>query len=191
MHFALRLRSRPPQIPALTYGGPKTAPERPSPESAKLSESLALIEFVADVFPESNLLPADPVLRARARMINVYFDTRFFPVFWDFFLEGKPGADLLGALETMQSLLPETGFAVGPEWSIADIAVAPFLVRVVMLLEHDLGKQSAEEGSKALLALRTPRFARLMKYIEDAKEWSSFKATFDEVGFFYSYWRRG
>ena len=34
------------QIPALTYGGPKTAPEQPSPESAKLSESLALIEFV-------------------------------------------------------------------------------------------------------------------------------------------------
>ncbi len=166
------------QIPAITYGGPETSPDQPSAESMKLSESLALIEFVADIFPGSGLLPADPVVRARARMINIYFDTRFFPVFWDFFLEGKP-VDLLGALDTVQRLLPVTGFAVGA-WSIADVGIAPFLVRVAMLLEHDIGKQSEQDG-KMLIALHEPRFTRIMKYIEDAKEWPSFKATYDEV----------
>ncbi|TFK79373.1 hypothetical protein K466DRAFT_579210 [Polyporus arcularius HHB13444] len=167
------------KIPAITYDGPETSPERPSAESVKLSESLALVEFVADIFPESGLLPADPVVRARARMINIYFDTRFFPVFWDFFLEGKP-VDLLGALDTVQRLLPVTGFAVGA-WSIADVGIAPFLVRVAMLLEHDIGKQSEEDGKKMLIALHEPRFTRIMKYIEDAKEWPSFKATYDEA----------
>ncbi|RPD52410.1 hypothetical protein L226DRAFT_555686 [Lentinus tigrinus ALCF2SS1-7] len=169
------------KIPAITYGGPKVAPDNPSPESAKLSESLAIIEFIADIFPESGLLPADPVVRARARMINNYFDTRFFPAFWDFFIEAraKP-ADILGVLETVQGLLPETGFAVGA-WSIADVAIAPFLVRVVMLLENGLGKQQEEEGKEVLRALREPRFARVMKYIRDAKEWPSFKVTFNEA----------
>ncbi|RDX41666.1 hypothetical protein OH76DRAFT_1411885 [Lentinus brumalis] len=133
------------KIPALSYGGPKTAPDQPAPESAKLGESLALVEFVADIFPESGLHPADPVVRARARMINHYFDTNFFPLFWDFFFQGKPEARVpfLEVVETVQGLLPETGYAVG-DWSIADVAIAPFLVRTPMQLENDIGKQSTE-----------------------------------------------
>ncbi|KAI0699166.1 hypothetical protein C8T65DRAFT_729108 [Cerioporus squamosus] len=170
------------RIPALTYGGPKTPPDQPSAESAKLGESLALIEFVADIFPESGLHPADPVVRARARMINNFFDTRFFPLFWDFFFEGKPEAraPLLEVVETLQGLLPETGFAVGI-WSMADVAIAPFLVRLPMQLENDIGKQSTEEGNKMLRALREPRFTRMMTYIQEVKQRPSWKATYDEV----------
>ncbi|KAI0707577.1 hypothetical protein C8T65DRAFT_740355 [Cerioporus squamosus] len=176
------LARAPRLIPALTYGGPDTPADQPSSESAKLGESLALLEFVADIFPESGLHPADPIVRARARMINNYFDTRIFPLFWDFFFEGKPEArsTLLEVVETVQGLLPETGLAVGA-WSIADVAVAPFLVRIPMLLEHNIGKQSAEDGKKTMIAPHEPRFARIMKYIEDAKAWPSFTATFDEA----------
>ncbi|KAH7909602.1 hypothetical protein BJ138DRAFT_1154831 [Hygrophoropsis aurantiaca] len=48
------------QIPAIAYGGPDVPPETPSPDSTKLAESLVLVEFVADLFPQSGILPTDP-----------------------------------------------------------------------------------------------------------------------------------
>ncbi|KAH9051938.1 hypothetical protein EDB87DRAFT_1582053, partial [Lactarius vividus] len=38
-------------VPALVYGSPKSDPENPSPGSAKIAESLVLLEFVADLYP--------------------------------------------------------------------------------------------------------------------------------------------
>ncbi|KAH7925069.1 hypothetical protein BV22DRAFT_465355 [Leucogyrophana mollusca] len=53
------------KVPAITYGGPDVPPEDPSPLSEKLAESAVVLEFVADIYPESGLLPKDPVLRAK------------------------------------------------------------------------------------------------------------------------------
>ena len=46
------------------FGSPKSDPEHPSPESEKIAESLVMLEFVADLYPETGLLPKDPVQRA-------------------------------------------------------------------------------------------------------------------------------
>lgn len=67
------------------------------------------------------------------------------------------------------------------DWSIADVAAVPFLARIKLLLENDLGRYPAGEGLKAMEELKKPKFARLMKYIEDAKNRPSFKATWNEV----------
>ncbi|KAG6880625.1 hypothetical protein C0995_005370, partial [Termitomyces sp. Mi166 len=53
------------KVPAITYGGPIVPPDNPSPESTKLAESLVLLEFIADLSKPGNLLPTDPVLRAK------------------------------------------------------------------------------------------------------------------------------
>jgi len=53
------------KVPALLYGSPKSDPEHPSAESAKIAESLVILEFIADLYPDSGLLPKDPVERAR------------------------------------------------------------------------------------------------------------------------------
>lgn len=93
---------------------------------------------------------------------------------------GKSPTLVVDVLRTLQSRLPEEGFAVG-EWSIADIAAAPFLARFVMLLENDLGKYPVGEGKKAFEALKQPEFGRIMRYLDDLKARPSFKATYDEV----------
>ncbi|KAI0359759.1 thioredoxin-like protein [Trametes cingulata] len=165
------------KVPAIAFGGPDVPPDQPPPESAKLVESLALIEFVADIFPEAKLLPADPVLREKARaFINIYQSFVNDPFRDVMFFATKPAEVLLEALEKLQSALPPTGFAVG-EWSIADAAVIPFLARMFLYLEADLGKYSVEDGKKMREAIASDKFARLRQYVQDLRERKSFKDT--------------
>ena len=147
-----------------------------------------MLEFIADLFPAAHLLPADPVLRARAREFVHHFDTKVSVPLLGFLAVGRSTGICLDALEGLQALLPDdssesegAGFAVGRRLSIADIAVAPFLVTGVLLLENDIGEYSCEEGRKALDAIRGPRLARLRRYVEFLREWPAFKDTFDEV----------
>ena len=143
-------------------------------------ESIALIEFVADLFPECGLLPADPVERARVRRFYLQLDLTFFPSYRAFFMEGEAPDSFFDVLETLQGLLPETGFAIGP-WSLADVAFAPMLVRLETMMANEFGKYQVGEGKKALEVLRGPRFARLSQYLEDVKQRPSVKATYNEV----------
>ena len=168
------------QIPAITYGGPPSPPEDPSPEAIKLNESLVITEFLADIFPAAGLIPADPVKRAQARIFISLVDKQLWDAFKECCVMGKSPTLVVDVLRTLQSRLPEEGFAVG-EWSIADIAAAPFLARFVMLLENDLGKYPVGEGKKAFEALKQPEFGRIMRYLDDLKARPSFKATYDEV----------
>lgn len=169
------------KIPAITYGGPKVKPEEPSPESFKLRESLVILEFLADLYPEAGLLPADPVLRAKARLFASDVDAHVFEGFKAFFFMREPASKLLDALDRFQQQLPARGFAVGDKWTLADMAAAPFLVRTYLLLEHDLGVYPAGEGPKTLALLRGERFARLNQYLADLRAQPSFKATWDEA----------
>ncbi|KAI0336581.1 thioredoxin-like protein [Cubamyces sp. BRFM 1775] len=170
------------KVPAITYGGPKSTPENPPTESAKINESLVILELLADLFPEANLLPSDPILRAQARLFINVFESKAFDGFKDFCFIYVKGSDktLLDGLEALQARLPPTGFAVGPEWTNADSAVAPFLVRLDLMLKHDIGCYPQEEGAAVLEALRGARFARLTKYIDDIMQSPVFKPTWDE-----------
>ncbi|KAI0634702.1 thioredoxin-like protein [Trametes polyzona] len=171
------------KVPAITYGQ-KTPPENPvtPPGTAKINESLVILEFLNDLFPEAHLLPADPVLAAQARLFIDTWETKGFEGLRDFFFLYKPsnGADktLLDALDAVQMRLPATGFAIG-EWSNADSAVVPFLLCLDLLLKNDLGSYPKEEGLKVYEAFKSARFARLRKYIEDARAYPTVKATWD------------
>ncbi|KAI0033188.1 glutathione S-transferase C-terminal-like protein [Vararia minispora EC-137] len=167
------------KLPAIVYGGPTAPLEDPSPASAKLVESLVLLEFVADLFPA--LLPADPVSRARARLVMDAIASKLTPVLHDFGFEGDVSLDaLFTACEAFQALLPPDGFAVG-QWSITDAVVAPFLGRVDAMLRAGQGRYSPENGEKAYKELfQSERFARLQKYWKDLSSRESWKSTFDE-----------
>ncbi|KAI0336580.1 hypothetical protein GY45DRAFT_1365564 [Cubamyces sp. BRFM 1775] len=171
------------KVPAIIYGDPQSAPESPPPEAAKINESLVILEFLADLFPEAHLIPSDPVLRARVRLfINTFETGKFFEGFRGFFFRNSEGAGslLLEGLAEIQARLPPTGFLVG-KWSNAESAAAPFLVRVDMMLKYDIGAYSKEDGSKVLEAYQGPRYDRLAKYIVDIKESPIFRTTWDEV----------
>ena len=150
--------------------------------SIKLNESLIIMEFLADLFPSANLLPDSPVLRAKARLFINLFQTRVMDGFMGFFFRGQPVSVLLDALEALQNLLPaEDGYAVGPRWCMADMAVVPMLVRIELLLKHDMGKYPEGEGRKTYETLRGGKFARYHRYLEDVKAQPSMRATWDEV----------
>ena len=70
--------------------------------------------------------------------------------------------DLVQAFEALQALLPAKGFVVG-DFSIADIAIAPFLARIELLLSNDLGAWPAGkgEGTKILSTLQQPKLTRI------------------------------
>ena len=95
-----------------------------------------------------------------------------------------PVDDLYAALEYLQSLLPaESGFAIG-EFSAADIAIAPFLARMRISFQNDIGTFPEGEGPKIYAEITgagSGKFARLAKYQEDLFARESFKATWDEV----------
>ncbi|RPD53469.1 glutathione S-transferase C-terminal-like protein [Lentinus tigrinus ALCF2SS1-7] len=171
------------KVPAIAYGGPAVPPDQPSPDSIKLAESLVLVEFIADLYPNAHLLPSDPVLRAKARFFIDGVSTKLVPA-WHNFLQGKsPVEDFYKAVEYVQALLPaEGGFAVG-EYSIADIAITPFLARARVSLINEFGAYPEGEGKQVWEALSSGqgRFARFGKYLADLLNRESFKATFDEA----------
>ena len=145
-------------------------------------ESLVLVEFIADLFPESGIVPKDPVLRAKARLFVNAVSTKLGPAMSAGLYRGENPEQLVQAYEAVQALLPPQGFAAG-EFSIAEIAIAPFLARIQLNLANDLGGFLANEGTgpKILELLQAPKLARLQEYFKDIQAHPSFAATFDEV----------
>ncbi|PIL35456.1 hypothetical protein GSI_02183 [Ganoderma sinense ZZ0214-1] len=167
------------KIPSITYGGPDVPSDQPSAESEKLSESIALLEFIADIYPEANLLPDNPVLRAKARRVISLYENYVHDAFKAAVFLGQPYEGLLQALSKFQSALPPTGFAV-EQYSIADCAVAPFLVRMMVFFRRGLGGYTYEEGEKVRQALAGEEYARFRTYIQDVTEHPSFRVGWDE-----------
>ena len=168
------------------YGSPKSDPENPSVESAKITESLVVLEFVADLYPNSGLLPKDPVERARVRFFIDALSTKVFPPASKFFVsddEEAPRA-FITALAEFQELLPNSNaqFAVGDHFTIADAAFAPFLGFWELTFRHDIGKFPAGTGPRLYQELfDSERFARLQKYYRNISNRESFKNSFDAV----------
>ncbi|EJD52332.1 hypothetical protein AURDEDRAFT_111081 [Auricularia subglabra TFB-10046 SS5] len=153
------------KVPTIAYGGPKVDPANPSPESVKIPESAITVEFVADLFPNT-ILPADPVQRAQIRYFVDTFVNKFISPWFSFSYKGEPADELLKGVETIQGLLPQPGpFFLGEKFSAAEILIAPFLARLKVYLESDLGAFTTEEGKAVLTALTTePKYKRFNEY---------------------------
>ncbi|KAI4517083.1 hypothetical protein K525DRAFT_290178 [Schizophyllum commune Loenen D] len=172
------------QVPALTYGGPDVPPDQPSPESTKLIESMVLVEFANDLAPTHPLLPTDPLLRARARFFIEALSSRVTPQWYATVLRGESFDKLFEGLEYLGSLV-KGPYAVGEEYSIADVAATPVLARLEVCLRDGVGNFKEEapgEGAYERL-MRDERFARWGEYFASLKERESFRKSFDEAAF--------
>jgi len=122
------------------------------------------------------------VKRACARFFIDAVTTRFLPAYMGPVARGTPFEPFWDALEFIQALLPaeaEGTYAVGNEFTAADIAIAPFLARMEVWMRHDIGAYPAGEGHKAAeYFFHGPRFARFVRYFEAIKARESFKVTF-------------
>ena len=149
-----------------------------------MAESAVLLEFIADISPEAELLPKDPVLRAKARFFAETVTSKFNSEAYRPALTGTGEIEaVIGAIDFIQQLLPDEGYAVG-KWSIADAAVTPFLARAEVVLKNDIGKYEEGKGKAVWAKLETdPKYARFRKYFADVKARDSFKQTFYPVSF--------
>lgn len=114
----------------------------------QLYESNIINEYIDERFPHPQLMPADPIMRARARLFLHRFEQDLFGHVRT--LEGTPKkseADrareaLREGLTLISPVFSRQKFMLGEEFSMVDVAVAPLMWR----LEHygiDLGKATA------------------------------------------------
>ena len=169
------------QVPAIAYGGPDVPPDQPSPDSTKIAESLVLLEFFADLYPNSTLLPKDPIARAQIRFFIDAVSTKLQPSWYGFIAKGESPEALYRAYDDIQSLI-RGNFAVGNQFTIADAAILPFLARIEISLENDIGAYPEGDGLKALKELKSPKYSKIQAYYEGLKSRNSFQKTFNAVG---------
>jgi glutathione S-transferase len=164
------------KVPAITYGGPNVEPDDPSALSAKIAESNVILQFLADLYPESGLLPKDPVLRAKVRFFIDATTKHFEGPFYAFVLGNESYENILKGIEFIQELLEEgRDFAVGDHYTIADACISPYLARLKIVTESDLGKFPIGMGHKLGEELKGLKFAKFLKYLERALDRPSLK----------------
>ncbi|KAF8610598.1 hypothetical protein BDV93DRAFT_483947 [Ceratobasidium sp. AG-I] len=171
------------KVPAIAYGGPKVNPEEPSPESIKLAESLILLEFIADLYPDSGLLSPDPVERAQTRFVIDVFSNKFLPGFYSFTFKGESPEGLYNGILALQELLARAKpFLGGDKLNIADIAIAPFAARLDSQLKNDVGAYAEGEGPKVHNEIfKHERFAPFQNYVKTLLERNTVKESYPEA----------
>jgi RNA polymerase-associated protein len=112
-----------------------------------LYESNIINEYVDDRFPHPQLMPADPVMRARARLFLYRFEQELF-CHIDALENGTPKvaekarAAIRDNLTVISPVFAKQKFMLGDDFSMLDVAISPLLWR----LEHygvNLPKQAA------------------------------------------------
>jgi stringent starvation protein A len=103
-----------------------------------LPESLVIVEYLEERFPEPALLPADPAERALARLRMLRFDDLGGPYYAA--RRGREGAGerLQAALALLDRLLDARPYLSGSDFGLADIAYIPWILRGRTLLGLEL-----------------------------------------------------
>lgn len=99
-----------------------------------LYESNIINEYIDDRFPHPQLMPADPVMRARARLFLYRFEQELFshiePVEKNYKSAEKSRAVIRDNLVQIAPVFARQKFMLGEEFSMLDVAIAPLLWRL-------------------------------------------------------------
>ncbi|MGZ5495078.1 MAG: glutathione S-transferase N-terminal domain-containing protein [Thermoanaerobaculia bacterium] len=99
-----------------------------------LYESNIINEYIDDRFPHPQLMPADPVMRARARLFLYRFEQELFshvePVEKNFKSADKCRAAIRDNLVQIAPVFARQKYMLGEEFSMLDVAIAPLLWRL-------------------------------------------------------------
>jgi len=104
-----------------------------------LPESPVIMEYLEERYPEPALLPADPGARALARL----WIQRFPELLGDDYYAARRDADggrerLADRLDALDAVLETTPYVAGGEYTLADIAYVPWILRARDVLGVDL-----------------------------------------------------
>jgi pyrimidodiazepine synthase len=120
-----------------------------------LPESIVIMEYLDERFPEPPLWPPDPAERALGRLLVEQFDARLGDAYYAV-RRGEPAARdaLTRRLAALDGLLEERPFLSGHEYGLADAAYVPWLPRAEARLGVALDPYPALRGWLDRLAER-------------------------------------
>lgn len=104
-----------------------------------LYESNIINEYIDERFPHPQLMPADPIMRARARLFLHNFEKEIFVYVSILEDRSKRGDEALlnrarttirDRLSQIASLMAKNRFIMGDEFTMLDVAIAPLLWRL-------------------------------------------------------------
>ncbi|SFQ00008.1 RNA polymerase-associated protein [Nitrosomonas cryotolerans] len=100
-----------------------------------LYESNIINEYIDDRFPHPQLMPADPVMRARARLLLYRFEQELFCHIdaiegSDQKIADKARAAVCDNLTVIAPVFEKQKYMLGDEFSMLDVAIAPLLWRL-------------------------------------------------------------
>ena len=100
-----------------------------------LYESNIINEYIDDRFPHPQLMPADPVMRARARLFLYRFEQEMFSHVINIEKGTPKQADkgrqtIRDALTQIAPVFAKQKYMLGEEFSMLDVAIAPLLWRL-------------------------------------------------------------
>jgi glutathione S-transferase len=122
-------------------------------DGSALPESSVIVEYLADAFPETGLRPIDAQAASRARLLahiaEIYLQIPAGPLFAQFFASQRDQQRIESCVTAMTEgvshlnhFLPDAGLAAGPNITIADCALAPYLFFFAERLVVSLGMDS-------------------------------------------------
>lgn len=123
-------------------------------------ESEVINEYLEDKFPDPPLMPASPEARAQVRLLTRLHDLYLDPPLRALFGQLNPKnrddvvvneklSELQGRLDLLDNLLaPPGNFATGPQFTLADCALAPTLFFITQMLPGFGAKAPLESRPK-------------------------------------------
>lgn len=174
------------QVPAIAYG-PQPDPEHPNSGSVKILESLVIVEFIADLYPHAKLVPSDPVQRAKARSFAAAGGSAIVTA-WNQALRNDDIEALFTGFDHVQSLLSDgTTYAIGNEFTIADISVGPWIERIELLFENDFfGKFDKSTVAKVFEVYKSSKYDKIRNYNRRVQKRPSVKKTYFKVSLIFT-----
>jgi RNA polymerase-associated protein len=137
-----------------------------------LEQANIINEYIDERFPHPQLMPADPVMRARARLFLHNFEEQLFNHIKDLESDNQKAADKARAtirdnLTQIVPLFSKQEYILGDDFSMLDVAIAPLLWR----LGHygiELPKQAAPLLKYAERIFSRPAYIEAMTPSEKA-----------------------
>ncbi|KAF9387487.1 hypothetical protein CPB97_002520 [Podila verticillata] len=142
-------------------------------------ESLFVAEYLADLHPESGLLPKDALQRAQVRYLIHAYSTLVQPAHHKAAYTSDPEetvkhrAALLVELEKFEKLLTkakvteEGPYFLGKDFTLADLAIAPFLVRFFLIDAYHRVEGAPDFLEAKEVKEKLPRFLAWKAAIEE------------------------
>jgi len=137
-----------------------------------LEQANIINEYIDERFPHPQLMPADPVMRARARLFLHNFEEQLFDHIKDLKSDNQKAADkarstIRDNLTQIVPLFTKQEYILGDDFSMLDVAIAPLLWR----LGHygiELPKQAAPLLKYAERIFSRPAYIEAMTPSEKA-----------------------